>query len=208
MPANQVLPAIIASNQKELETMLKRIPFAENIMLDLMDSKFVASSSLDFPLTLPEGQRYQLHIMAVDPITRIKHLPPQVDTVILHAEALQSIPEAIREAEKQGLELFIALNPATPVSVVEPYLDQLSGVLIMSVNPGQYGAKFLPEQLEKVRELRAKSDTLNIEVDGGMSDNTIGLAVAAGANMIASGSFIMKSSDPEAAYNILLMFYK
>ncbi len=207
MPANQVLPAIIATNQQELNAMLELIPFAENIMLDLMDGKFVASSSLDFPMKLPDGQRYQLHIMAVDPLTRIKTLPPQVDTVILHYEAIKSIPEAIQEAKKQGVELFIALKPQTPVSSVEPYLDQLSGVLIMSVNPGQYGAKFLPEQLDKVRELRAKSTEINVEVDGGMSDKTAGSAVAAGANMIASGSFIMKSPDPEAAYNILRMFY-
>lgn len=177
-------------------------------MLDLMDGKFVASSSLDFPMKLPEGQQYQLHMMAVDPLGRIKIIPPQVDTVIIHAEALDNIEQAIAAAEKQDLKLFIALNPQTPVSTVEPYLEKLNGVLIMSVNPGQYGAKFLPEQLAKVRALREKSKTINIEVDGGMSDKTIGLAVAAGANMIASGSFIMKSLDPEAAYNILHMFFE
>jgi ribulose-phosphate 3-epimerase len=207
-PTNQILPAIIAQNQKELDTMLDRIPFAENIMLDLMDGKFVAASSLDFPMKLPTGQRYQLHIMAVDPLERIKTLPQEIDAVILHAETLESIPEAIKEAEKQGFELFIALNPETPVSVVEPYSSELSGVLIMSVNPGQYGAKFLPEQLAKVRKIREKTTEINVEVDGGMSDKTIGLAVAAGANMIASGSFIMKSPDPEAAYNILRMFFE
>jgi len=207
-PKNQILPAIIAQNQNELTTMLKKIPFAENIMLDLMDGKFVASSSLDFPMRLPEGQEYQLHMMAVDPLERIKNLPPQVDTVIMHAEALDNIDEAIEATAKQGLKLFIALNPQTPVTAVEPYLEKLNGVLIMSVNPGQYGAKFLPEQLAKVRALREKSNKINIEVDGGMSDKTIGLAVAAGANMIASGSFIMKSQDPESAYNILHMFFE
>lgn len=207
-PKNQILPAIIAQNQNELTTMLKKIPFAENIMLDLMDGKFVASSSLDFPMRLPEGQQYQLHMMAVDPLERIKNLPPQVDTVIMHAEALDNIDEAIEATAKQGLKLFIALNPQTPVTAVEPYLEKLNGVLIMSVNPGQYGAKFLPEQLAKIRALREKSNKINIEVDGGMSDKTIELAVAAGANMIASGSFIMKSQDPESAYNILHMFFE
>lgn len=207
-PKNQILPAIIAQNQNELTKMLKKIPFAENIMLDLMDGKFVPSSSLDFPMRLPEGQQYQLHMMAVDPLERIKNLPPQVDTVIMHAETLDNIDEAIKATAKQGSKLFIALNPQTPVTVVEPYLKKLNGVLIMSVNPGQYGANFLPEQLAKVRALREKSTEINIEVDGGMSDQTIGLAMAAGANMIASGSFIMKSQDPEAAYNILHMFFE
>ncbi|TRO50533.1 hypothetical protein E2P71_10385, partial [Candidatus Bathyarchaeota archaeon] len=197
-PQNQVLPAIIAQNQQELDGMLEKIPFAENIMLDLMDGKFVAASSLDFPMKLPAGPRYQLHIMAVDPLERIKKLPPEIDTVILHAETLKDIGEAIEEAEKRNLHLFIALNPDTPVASLEEYLDVLNGVLIMSVNPGQYGAQFLPDQLAKVRWLRGKAAKLNVEVDGGMTDKTIGLAIAAGANMIASGSFIMKSKDPEA----------
>ena len=206
-PQNQVLPAIIAQNQQELDQMLEKTPFAENIMLDLMNGKFVGAFSLDFPLKLPEGPRYQLHIMAVNPLERIKQLPPQVDTVILHAETLKDISEAVAEAKKLSLSLFIALNPDTPVSVLDQHLGALDGVLIMSVNPGQYGAQFLPDQLEKVRRLRAKSKTLNIEVDGGMTDRTIGLAIAAGANMIASGSFIMKSKDPEVAFNILKIFF-
>ena len=206
-PQNQILPAIIAQNQEELDKMLQKIPFAENIMLDLMDGKFVGATSLDFPMTLPEGSRYQLHIMAIDPIKRVKALPPQIDTVILHIETLNDIRDAIKVTKERKINLFIALNPETPISEVAQHLDHLNGVLIMSVNPGQYGAKFLPDQLIKVRNLREKSREINLEVDGGVKDSTIGLAIAAGANMIASGSFIMKSKDPEAAYNILKMFF-
>ncbi len=207
-PQNEILPAVIAQNQTELDLMLEKIPFAENIMLDLMDGKFVNASSLDFPMKLPEGPRYQLHMMAVDPLERIKHISTQVDTVILHAETLENIEESIMYVKQKKLDIFIALNPETHTSVVEPHLHSLDGVLIMSVNPGQYGAKFLKEQLQKVRSLREKSREINLEVDGGMSDQTIGLAVAAGANMIASGSFIMKSKSPETAYNLLKVFFE
>ena len=200
----EVLPAIIASDQSGLDEMLDRVKdFAENIMLDLMDGKFVQASSLDFPMKLPKGPRYQFHVMAVDPIQRLKDAPDEVDAVVLHAEALGEIGEAIEAAREKKVKLFIALNPETPVSVLDPYLDKLDGVLIMSVNPGQYGAKFLPEQLEKVRAVRTKSETITIEVDGGMNDKTMGEAVEAGANQIASGSYIMKSGDPEAAYESL-----
>ncbi len=200
----EVLPAIIASDQSGLDEMLDRVKdFAENIMLDLMDGKFVQASSLDFPMKLPKGPRYQFHVMAVDPIQRLKDAPDEVDAVVLHAEALGEIGEAIEGAREKKVKLFIALNPETPVSVLDPYLDKLDGVLIMSVNPGQYGAKFLPEQLEKVRAVRTKSETITIEVDGGMNDKTMGEAVEAGANQIASGSYIMKSGDPEAAYESL-----
>ena len=119
--------------------------------------------------------------------------------MVLHAETIENIEEALEITKDRKLNLFIALNPETPISEIEQYLDQLDGVLIMSVNPGQYGAKFLPDQLKKVRKLREKSRDINLEVDGGMKDSTIGLAIAAGANMIASGSFIMKSMDPETA---------
>lgn len=200
----EVLPAIIASDQAGLDDMLDRVKdFAENIMLDLMDGKFVQASSLDFPMKLPKGPRYQFHVMAIDPIQRLKDSPDEIDAIVLHAETLDEIDEAIEAAREKKVKLFIALNPETPVSVLDPYLGKLDGVLIMSVNPGQYGAKFLPEQLEKVRALRTKSETITIEVDGGMNDKTMGAAVDAGANQIASGSYIMKSSDPEAAYRSL-----
>lgn len=204
---NEIIPAIISQNQQELDQMLYKIKsFADNIMLDLMDGKFVKTLSLDFPMKLIKCHRYQLHIMAINPLERLESIPEQVDTVILHIESLKNVKKAIRKTEKMGLKLFIALNPNTPIKSVEPYLDSIDGVLIMSVNPGQYGAEFLPEQLIKVRQLREKSPNLNIEVDGGMNDQTIGLAIASGANMIASGSFIMRSKDPEASYNILNFF--
>ena len=200
----EVLPAIIALDQAGLDEMLDRVKdFAENIMLDLMDGKFVQASSLDFPMKLPKEPRYQFHVMAIDPIQRLRDAPDEVDTIVLHAEALDEIDDAIEAAHEKKVELFIALNPKTPVSVLDPYLNRLDGVLIMSVNPGQYGAKFLPEQLEKVRAVRAKSETITIEVDGGMNDKTMRAAVEAGANQIASGSYILKSRDPESAYESL-----
>ena len=203
-PKNEILPAVIASDQQGLDEMLVKVKdFVDNIMLDLMDGKFVPASSLDFTMKLLQGPRYQFHVMAVDPIDRMMKAPSEVDTVVLHAESLDSITDAIQAAKEKGVKLFIALNPETSVDAVKPYLDELDGVLIMSVHPGQYGAQFLPEQLDKVRNLRAVSKTITIEVDGGMNDKSMGQAVAAGANQIASGSYIMKNSDPESAYKSL-----
>jgi ribulose-phosphate 3-epimerase len=201
----KVLPAIIAKDQQELDQMLDKIPFAQSVMLDLMDGYFVKAKSLDFPMRLPKKQNYQLHIMAKNPLERLKKLPPNIDTVIIHIETLRNIGEAINHAMEMQLNVFIALNPETPISLVKPYLDSLFGILIMTVNPGQYGAKFLPEQLRKVKKLREKSKEINLEVDGGMNDKTIVKAVAAGANMIASGSFIMNSRNPEETFNMLKM---
>ena len=208
MLENQVLPAIIAQNQEELDRMLTRIMFANNIMLDLMDGEFVDSISLDFPMKLPYGKNYQLHMMTNDPLNRINNIPPQINTIILHIETLDNIERAIKRVRNDKYKIFIALNPKTPLKILKPYVDIIDGALIMTVTPGQYGAQFLPKQLEKVRKLREISNTLNIEVDGGMTDKTIGLAISAGANMVASGSFIMKSSNPKESYDKLRMFFK
>jgi len=203
-PQNKILPAIIADNQQQLDQMLKLVPFAPYIMLDLMDGNFVQAKSLDFPMKIPRGPEYQLHIMAADPIERLKTLPKNIDTAILHAETLGNISAAIDEATKRRVKLFIALNPETSIKVVEPYLNKIDGVLVMTVHPGQYGAKFLPEQLEKARILRRLKPDLEIEVDGGMNDKTIPLALEAGANQFASGSYIMKNPSPEQAYRRLI----
>jgi ribulose-phosphate 3-epimerase len=208
MLENQVLPAIIAQNQEELDRMLTRIMFANNIMLDLMDGEFVDSISLDFPMKLPYGKNYQLHMMTNDPLNRINNIPQQINTIILHIETLDDIERAIKRVRNDKYKIFIALNPKTPLKILKPYVEIIDGALIMTVTPGQYGAQFLPKQLEKVRKLREISNTLNIEVDGGMTDKTIGLAISAGANMIASGSFIMKSSNPKESYDKLRMFFK
>lgn len=208
MLENQVLPAIIAQNQEELDRMLTRIMFANNIMLDLMDGEFVDSISLDFPMKLPYGKNYQLHMMTNDPLNRINNIPQQINTIIFHIETLDDIERAIKRVRNDKYKIFIALNPKTPLKILKPYVEIIDGALIMTVTPGQYGAQFLPKQLEKVRKLREISNTLNIEVDGGMTDKTIGLAISAGANMIASGSFIMKSSNPKESYDKLRMFFK
>ena len=208
MLENQVLPAIIAQNQEELDRMLTRIMFANNIMLDLMDGEFVDYISLDFPMKLPYGKNYQLHMMTNDPLNRINNIPQQINTIILHIETLDDIERAIKRVRNGKYKIFIALNPKTPLKILKPYVEIIDGALIMTVTPGQYGAQFLPKQLEKVRKLREISNTLNIEVDGGMTDKTIGLAISAGANMIASGSFIMKSSNPKESYDKLRMFFK
>jgi ribulose-phosphate 3-epimerase len=106
-------------------------------------------------------------------------------------------------AKEKGVKLFIALNPETGVETLEPYLNNLDGVLIMSVNPGKYGAKFLPEQLEKVKKIRCLNRKITIAVDGGMNYKNARSAVEAGANQIASGSYIMKNKNPEIAYGTL-----
>ena len=195
-----IVPAMIAQSQSELDGMLERLKGeAERIMLDVMDGVFVQSRSLDFDFELPEGFEYEVHMMAIDPIERIQAIAKKVDIAILHVETLQDIETSIEQIRKLGLKLTLALSPETGVGVIEPYIDEIDGVLVMTVTPGKYGSAFLPENLEKVRRIRALDADMPIEVDGGMNPENALLALEAGADVIVSGSYILKSDDVKRA---------
>lgn len=199
-----VVPAIIAESQEELDSMLERLNGkVERVMLDVMDGNFVPNRSLDFDFRLPEGFEYEVHMMAVNPLERLSTMAGKVDIAILHVETLTDIRVAIERVRGLGLHLTLALNPGTGVDVIEPYLDVVDGVLVMTVDPGAYGGKYIPEALEKVRRLRWLKPEFPIEVDGGMNVENSRAAREAGANVIASGSFILKSEDVAKAVEAL-----
>jgi len=199
-----VVPAIIAKSQEELDSMLERLNGkVERVMLDVMDGKFVPSRSLDFDFKLPEGFEYEVHMMAVDPLERLSAMAGKVDIAILHVETLTDIRAAIEGVRELGLQLTLALNPGTEVDIIEPYLDKIDGVLVMTVDPGAYGGRYIPEALDKVRRIRELDPEIPIEVDGGMNVENSRAAREAGANVIASGSFILKSEDVEKALEAL-----
>jgi len=191
-----IVPAIIAESQEELDSMLERLKGeVDRVMLDVMDGEFVPNRSLDFDLNLPEGFEYEVHMMAFDPLERLAKMAEKIDIAILHVETLTDIRAAIKHVRELGLKLTLALNPRTGVDVVEPYLDEVDGVLVMTVDPGAYGGRYIPEALDKVRRIREMDGKIPIEVDGGMDVENSRAARGAGANVIASGSFILKSGD-------------
>jgi len=199
-----VVPAIIAESQEELDSMLERLNGkVERVMLDVMDGKFVPNRSLDFDFRLPEGFEYEVHMMAVDPLERLSAMVGKVDIAILHVETLTDIRAAIEVVRELGLQLTLALNPRTEVDIIEPYLNEVDGFLVMTVDPGKYGGKYIPEALEKVRRIRELDRKIPIEVDGGMNVENSRAAREAGANVIASGSFILKSVDVAKAVEAL-----
>jgi ribulose-phosphate 3-epimerase len=195
----------MAEDQEQLDERLSRVKgFACHVMLDMMDGVFVPGRSLDFDYTLSTGIRYQAHLMIDDPLRHISKLMGYIKTVIIHVETVKNISEAIGVTEDHGLGTFLAVNPDTPVDAVVPYLTSLDGVLVMTVQPGRYGSRFLPRCLEKVEAIRALDGEIVIEVDGGMNPVTAAMAVEMGADMVASGSYIVASDDPMKAYTRLV----
>lgn len=195
-----IVPAIIAGTQDELDLMLGMVHGkAERVMLDFMDGVFVPSKSLAFDIVLPKGIDYEAHLMVHNPLDLINKLSDIVKIVQLQVESLKNIENAINGAKNLGFDVYLVLNPDTPIKTVQSHLDSIDGVLVMTVQPGQYGSKFLPSTLDKVKKLREMNTDIIIEVDGGMNPDTARLAKKVGANIFASGSYIMNSGDIGAA---------
>ena len=193
----KIIPAIIAKNQDELNDKLSKIEnYFDLVQLDVMDNKFVPNTSLFFDFFLPNMNcKFEAHLMVKDPEDWIEKNGKKVDTILVHFESDYNIKKIIEIVKKQGKKLGFVLNPETPIDKISSFIDELDQVLIMTVNPGFYGSPFLPEMLEKIKELRKLKTNLDIEVDGGITDKTIGLVDSAGANMFVSGSYIVKAEN-------------
>ena len=191
-----IVASVIASNADELKKILEKLRgHVSAIQLDFMDGNFVRSHSLDFAITLPACFNYEAHLMVESPTKWIHRLPDRIEKVIAHVESEDDVDEIISECRHLNKTIFLALNPKSGVDLIKPYIMKIDGILIMSVEPGQYGAKFLPFTLEKIYPLRRMRDNIIIEVDGGMKPSTARQAFLAGADIITSGSFLVNNDD-------------
>ena len=200
-----IIPAIIAKTQEELDDRLSKvIDFFDLIQLDIMDNKFVPNSSLDFDFKLPKIKcRFEAHLMIENPEQWIEDNWRKVDMILVHYESCKDPEGIIKNVKKKGKQIGFVLNPETPIQELSPFLNNIDQVLIMTVKPGFYGSPFIPEMLEKISTLRFMKPELNIEVDGGITDLTIGSVDKAGANMLVSGSYIVKSPNVKKAIDTL-----
>ena len=205
MKNKKIIPAIIAKSQEEFEEKINKVKdFVEIIQLDFMDAKFVPNSSIDFDFKLPSSDcEFEAHLMINDPIGWVEKHYRKVDTVLAHFESCKEPGKVIDFVKKKGKKVGFVLNPETPISLIESYFDDIDQVLIMTVNPGFYGSPFLVEMLDKIKELRKKCPNLDIEVDGGITDKTIGLVDKAGTNLFVSGSYIVKSDNVKKSVDSL-----
>ncbi|UCC40540.1 MAG: ribulose-phosphate 3-epimerase [Candidatus Aminicenantes bacterium] len=200
-----MIPAVIAKTQEELDDILFKIKdSAQLLQLDIMDGKFVPNHSLDFDFRLPAGKyKFEAHLMVQEPEKWMEENWEKVDVIIAHFEAVGSPTEIIESVKSRGKKIAFALNPETEVDQIRDYLNDIDQVLIMTVHPGFYGSKFLPETMGKIGMLRKLRPELDIEVDGGIKPDTIAQAYNAGANMFVSGSYLIRSDDIKGRIDIL-----
>lgn len=192
-----IIPALIAKTQEELDDILSRIKdFASLLQLDIMDNKFVPNSSLDFDFKIPqEKYNFEAHLMIENPEKWVEKHWEKVDTIIAHFEAVTNPETLIESVKAKKKRMAFALNPETDLGQIKKYLPEIDQILIMTVHPGFYGSKFLPETMDKIRRLRKLKPELDIEVDGGINPDTIEQVNEAGANMFVSGSYIVKANN-------------
>lgn len=200
-----IIPAVIAKTQQELDDIFDKIgTHAFLLQLDVMDGEFVPNNSLDFDFEVPvEKYAYEAHLMVQDPGEWVDRHHQKVETIIAHLEAVENPPKLIESIKSRQRKAAFALNPETEIDAIRDFLPELDQVLVMTVHPGFYGSPFLPEVMEKIRALRELKPDLEIEVDGGITPDTIEMVDEAGANMFVSGSYLIRSDDIQERMNTL-----
>jgi len=206
----EIAPSILACNFSKLGEEVRAVEQggADVIHVDVMDGRFVPNISIGIPVvqSLRKATRLPLdvHLMIDRPEQYVEEfVRAGANRVLVHQEATPHLDRALAMIRESGAEAGAAINPATPVTMLAEVLDKLDTVLVMSVNPGFGGQKFIPNAIEKIRQLnqwRARYNaSVRIEVDGGVEAENVAELALAGANTFVAGTSIFHTPDPAAA---------
>lgn len=203
-----IAPSVLSADFCQLGAELESVKGADLIHYDVMDGHFVPNLSFGTGILSQVKKATSLpvdvHLMVSNPEEQVPwYLDVGADMVSFHWEAQTHAQRLVGLIHDRGAKACIALNPATPPSVLESIIGELDMVLVMTVNPGFGGQRFIPSSLDKLRSLRALCKRLGvnplIEVDGGIGQDNVGEVCAAGANVIVAGSKVFAAKDRGAA---------
>ncbi len=200
----KVAPSILSADFAKLGEEVKNISEAgaHYIHIDVMDGNFVPNITFGPPVIKAirntTEKVFDVHLMIEKPERYIKNfVDAGADIIVVHAEACTHLHRVIQEIKSYGIKAGVSLNPHTPVEIIKHLIPELDMVLIMSVNPGFGGQSFIPFSLDKIRQVRALSSSIDIEVDGGINEETGRLCVEAGATVLVAGSYVFNGDYKE-----------
>jgi len=212
----QISPSILSADFNQLGNEIKRLKDggADMIHVDVMDGHFVPNLTIGPPvikaLKKQSSLPFDVHLM-ISPVHKYieAYSEAGADIITIHPEATDDLNSSILKIRKLKKKVGVSLNPETKIDIIRKYLNEIDLVLIMSVNPGFGGQKFMPEVLSKIKELKKiqENEKLNfdIEIDGGINFENYKKAIEAGANILVSGTTIFKSNNGDIKKNIELL---
>jgi ribulose-phosphate 3-epimerase len=212
----QISPSILSADFSQLGNEIKRLEEggADLIHVDVMDGHFVPNLTIGPPVIRALKKncsiKFDVHLM-ISPVHKYidAYADAGADIITIHPEATDDLSASIKKIKDLGKKVGVSLNPETKVSIIKDHLEQIDLVLIMSVNPGFGGQKFMPEVLDKIKELKniqkEQNIDFDIEIDGGINFENSKIAIEAGANILVSGTTIFKSNNGDIKKNIDLL---
>ena len=215
----QISPSILSADFSQLGAEIKRLEEggADMIHVDVMDGHFVPNLTIGPPVIKALKKhcslQFDVHLM-ISPVHEYieAYANAGADIITIHPEATNNLKESIFKIKDLNKKVGVSLNPNSKIDLIKNLLDQIDLVLIMSVNPGFGGQKFMPEVLEKIKELKKiqteKNINFDIEIDGGINFDNCQAAIEAGANILVSGTTVFKSNNGDIKKNINLLKLK
>ncbi|MDP3954358.1 MAG: ribulose-phosphate 3-epimerase [bacterium] len=205
---SDIIPSILVKTRQEFEEKIRVVEgLVTQVHLDISDGLFVPNTTIDGVTevnSLDTELNIGVHLMVQKPENHIgRWLETPVNKIVVHAEATNKLEQIINMVKEADAQIAVALNPSTPHDKIKHYINELDYVHFMTVEPGFYGGKFVPEVIDKIKDFHFLYPDVPIEVDGSVNPDTISELAEAGASIFVVGSYFWHSDDKQKALDKL-----